>query len=221
MPEKKNKINNNPVLIDFLEFMLLRDSLRRPTIHDCITRFNYILGQLSTNNIRFNSPRKMENPRGSPFKGSFIGASPQNKAQEPAKAAASIPGLAQVDELVIPKANYGYVLSESRYFTENATKITEHLYIGSYVASLNKEKLKNQLDITYIINCTEAPNAFPGHFEYLQLRMVDEPRQDLLGHLDAVFGFLQEAQKNKGNVFIHSERGQSRCAALAVYVIYA
>lgn len=223
LPEKKMKINNNPVLIDFLEFMLLRDSLRRPTIHDCITRFNYILGQLSTNNIRFNSPRKMEQQqRSSPFKGSFIGGAPQSSGKGAAEAskAAQAGGLAQVDELVIPKANYGYVLSESRYFTENATKITEHLYIGSYVASLNKEKLKNQLDITYIINCTEAPNAFPGHFEYLQLRMVDEPRQDLLGHLDAVFSFLQEAQKNKGNVFIHSEKGQSRCAALAMYAIH-
>jgi hypothetical protein len=71
---------------------------------------------------------------------------------------------------VVPKGTYGYVLSESRHFMENPSQITEDMFIGSYVSALNKDLLKHKLEITAVINCTEAPNAHPGHFDYLQVR---------------------------------------------------
>lgn len=49
-------INNNTVLIEFLEFMLWRDPLRRPGIKDVIHRFSHILSTL-TNKPTVNSPR--------------------------------------------------------------------------------------------------------------------------------------------------------------------
>jgi hypothetical protein len=164
---------------------------------------------------------------------------------------------------LVPKGNYGYILSESRYFigvfcrhpdaythidilfgffffllafdkltklltcvpSENPTKITDHIYIGSYVAAMNRDKLKKELDIVSIINCTEAPNAFPGHFEYLHLRLLDEPKQvpisirptmyaasepvskfsqDILGVLGSVFDFIDQTIKRGGKVQRHA-----------------
>ena len=84
------------------------------------------------------------------------------------------------------------------------------------------DKLKKELDITSIVNCTDAPNAFPGHFEYLQLKLHDELKQEIVPVFETVFNFINETVQRGGKVFIHSERGQSRCAALAIaYIMHS
>ena len=48
-PEKMEKIDNNPLLREFLLFVLCRDPRMRPSIADVIQRFKYVRGLLSTN----------------------------------------------------------------------------------------------------------------------------------------------------------------------------
>ena len=46
--EKRERIDNNPVLIEFLEYIFNRNPAYRPSIQDVIQRFKYVRRQLTS-----------------------------------------------------------------------------------------------------------------------------------------------------------------------------
>jgi len=105
---------------------------------------------------------------------------------------------------------------EHRYFMGTPSMITPSLYISSYNPSLDKHLLKNTLHITHIINCTGSPNAFPDHFEYLHLKLHDDPSQDIWQPLPRVLDFIRDALLHRGKILVFSDKGVSRSAALVI-----
>jgi hypothetical protein len=52
--------------------------------------------------------------------------------------------------------------------------------------------------------------------QQLRIAIDDADHEDLLIHMRTACEFIEKAVKDGGNVLIHSERGQSRSAAVAV-----
>jgi protein-tyrosine phosphatase len=63
-PEKIEKIDNNPILVDFIRFILTRDPLRRPSTQDVIKRFKWVREKLTSTSAgicpRLPTPRDRE-----------------------------------------------------------------------------------------------------------------------------------------------------------------
>lgn len=70
--------------------------------------------------------------------------------------------------------------------------------------------MRNQLDITHIVNCTEHKNPWPTYFKYIQVKFEDSVHQDILPHLGHVNEFIRNAIQQKGKIFIYSDQGISR-----------
>ena len=103
--------------------------------------------------------------------------------------------------------------AERLYFMEKCTKITENLYLGSITVAQQRDFLRNQLDITHIVNCTEQKNPYPTHFKYIQVKIPDTATQDILLHFGHINEFVRNAFNQKGKVLIYSDQGVSRSAA--------
>jgi hypothetical protein len=71
--------------------------------------------------------------------------------------------------------------------------------------------------VTHMVNATTSPPSFPGEFEYLDLQLQDEARQQLTPLLPRFLDFVRSAlEEQNGCVLIYSDRGVSRAAALAI-----
>lgn len=64
-----------------------------------------------------------------------------------------------------------------------------------------------------------VPNSFEGDIEYLTLRLLDTPSEDMLSVFYDVFDFIENARAAGGKVFVHCSQGVSRSAALVIAYI--
>lgn len=135
-----------------------------------------------------------------------VRSGPQPKAQ-PQQTLLKLPSVSMSkssDWLLDPPQDIEF--PEHEYFMRTPSQITPFLYVSSYNPTLDKSLLKHQLLITHIINCTGSPNAFPDHFEYLQLKLHDENYQDILQPLPRSFEFIRDALSHNGRVLIYSDK---------------
>ncbi|QQP41970.1 Uncharacterized protein FKW44_016494, partial [Caligus rogercresseyi] len=97
-----------------------------------------------------------------------------------------------------------------------ASKIVDHVYLGSEWNASNLDELKAN-GITHILNVTrEIDNFFPATFEYRNIRVFDEEATDLLKYFDETYRFVRKAQDAQGKVLIHCKMGISRSATLTM-----
>lgn len=90
-----------------------------------------------------------------------------------------------------PQDNYRKILS----------RITSFLYIGSAVASRDRELLKAH-QITHIINLTRSPNAFPNDYIYEAIPLRDTAHENLtMEIIQRAVKFINKAKHAKGNYY--------------------
>ncbi|ESP00970.1 hypothetical protein LOTGIDRAFT_140154, partial [Lottia gigantea] len=96
---------------------------------------------------------------------------------------------------------------------DQASQITDFLYLGSEWNAANVKELKS-LGIGYILNITrEIDNFFQGMFQYKNIRLYDRPESDLLQHWNKTYDFIDRARKNNSKVLVHCKMGISRSAS--------
>lgn len=86
-------------------------------------------------------------------------------------------------------------------------------------------KIRLNLSITFIVffrvrhilNVTrEIDNFFPGMFNYLNVRVYDDEKTDLLKHWDKTFKYITNAKKEGSKVLVHCKMGVSRSASVVI-----
>ena len=99
------------------------------------------------------------------------------------------------------------------YFSRNSIDhIIDNIYLGDYRCASNHSLLK-QNEIKYIINCSKhVPCLFKDDFEYLELELEDNSKQEIGEAIQKALEFI----KPDGNVFIHCKMGVSRSASIVL-----
>jgi protein-tyrosine phosphatase len=197
------------MLVDFLEFVCTRDPSRRPTLEDVQLRFEMIKNPSLV--AAFNRQNIFSREQ------NHVAVSGGNKPL----AAPQAP--LEADHEPLRVAAHVLQLADARYYMENPSMITSQIYLGSYTAALNLELLKKKLEITHILNCSLAPNAYPNRFTYLQLPLRDTPGQDLITEaIPNAIQFFQSVLAQGGRIFVHSDKGNSRSAAIVIaWIMFA
>ncbi|XP_014285480.1 protein phosphatase Slingshot [Halyomorpha halys] len=99
---------------------------------------------------------------------------------------------------------------------DEATEIFPHVYLGSEWNASNLEEL-NKNGVCHILNVTrEIDNFFPGMFDYLNIRVYDDEKTDLLKHWDNTFKYISKAKKEGSKVLVHCKMGVSRSASVVI-----
>ncbi|XP_070169933.1 protein phosphatase Slingshot isoform X1 [Polyergus mexicanus] len=96
------------------------------------------------------------------------------------------------------------------------TEIFDHVYLGSEWNASNLEELQKN-GVRHILNVTrEIDNFFPGMFTYLNVRVYDDEKTDLLKHWDNTFKYITKAKMEGSKVLVHCKMGVSRSASVVI-----
>eukprot|EP00798_Chlamydomonas_sp_ICE-L_P001790 gene1790-33210_t len=99
---------------------------------------------------------------------------------------------------------------------DNPMKIVPGLYLGSFMAEQNLDKLKTE-GITHVLCVANDLDAsHPDEFKYLQIMISDRPTSDLVTHFPKCFAFIDEAIEQQGSVLVHCMAGVSRSASVVI-----
>ncbi|KAJ9591730.1 hypothetical protein L9F63_001758, partial [Diploptera punctata] len=75
----------------------------------------------------------------------------------------------------------------------------------------------SNMRVHHILNVTrEIDNFFPGMFNYLNIRVYDDEKTDLLKHWDNTFKYISKARKEGSKVLVHCKMGVSRSASVVI-----
>ncbi|XP_071545643.1 uncharacterized protein ssh isoform X2 [Panulirus ornatus] len=97
-----------------------------------------------------------------------------------------------------------------------ATEIFPHVYLGSEWNASNLEELQNN-GVGYILNVTkEIDNFYPGTFDYLNIRVYDDEKTELLKHWDRTFRYISQVKEKESKVLVHCKMGISRSASVVI-----
>ncbi|KAL3267741.1 hypothetical protein HHI36_006868 [Cryptolaemus montrouzieri] len=88
--------------------------------------------------------------------------------------------------------------------------------LGSEWNASNFEELRKN-GVGHILNVTkEIDNFFPGTFDYLNIRVYDDEKTDLLKHWDDTFKYITKARNEGSKVLVHCKMGVSRSASVVI-----
>ena len=99
-------------------------------------------------------------------------------------------------------------------------RVAAHLYVGSTVISRDVNLLR-AIGITHVLNTGGTSNWAGSRLglSLMQRDIADEHGWPLAPHLDETFEFIDSARTSGGACFVCSDRGVSRCAAIAAYYL--
>ncbi|XP_072387537.1 protein phosphatase Slingshot isoform X2 [Diabrotica undecimpunctata] len=96
------------------------------------------------------------------------------------------------------------------------TEIFDHVYLGSEWNASNYEELQRN-GVGHILNVTrEIDNFFPGTFDYLNVRVYDDEKTDLLKHWDDTYKYITKVRDQGSKVLVHCKMGVSRSASVVI-----
>lgn len=124
------------------------------------------------------------------------------------------------DELNMDLAEYKSFIDEEMLTIlgqmDAPTEIFDHVYLGSEWNASNLEELRRN-GVRHILNVTrEIDNFFPGVFDYLNIRVYDDEKTDLLKHWDNTYKYIHKAEKEGSKVLVHCKMGISRSASVVI-----
>ncbi|CZT18730.1 uncharacterized protein RCC_04574 [Ramularia collo-cygni] len=92
------------------------------------------------------------------------------------------------------------------------------LYIGGLHALFQKQDLFKKERITHIVSVIDFDlyeNDTFSHYKRIQIKLDDDPNENLLEHFPATNAFISDALKDgTGRVFVHCAMGKSRSATI-------
>ena len=91
-----------------------------------------------------------------------------------------------------------------------ASKITENIFQGNHIASLNKADLKAN-GITHILCAGNSLKCyFKNEYKYLKIDVDDTEYENMLPEFQRAFEFIDDCITNGGKILIHCAAGISR-----------
>jgi hypothetical protein len=99
-------------------------------------------------------------------------------------------------------------------------RVAPHLYVGTTLISRDVNLLR-AIGITHVLNAGGTSNWAGSRLglELMQRDIADESGWPLAPHLQETFEFIERARASGGACLVCSERGISRCSAVAAYYL--
>lgn len=96
-------------------------------------------------------------------------------------------------------------------------EIVPGVFLGNGTAA-NDRAMLAAAGITHVVNAasSKVPSPFVGELKYLNLDVLDDPREQLLPYVSQVEAFVRKAKADGGRVLIHCRLGQSRSPSLLI-----
>lgn len=139
-------------------------------------------------------------------------------------------GLALV--LVVAGLSTALLLCDGTFYTAHAeiytrsgweaNEVRPGLFVGSLKSARDWEGLQEH-GVTAVLNAVAVkfPDKFPGHFESMDVYMVDRKCQDLLSYLPATTSWLMEQARRNQTILVHCEEGRSRSVSIMIAYLMA
>jgi predicted protein tyrosine phosphatase len=87
-------------------------------------------------------------------------------------------------------------------------EVVENLFVSDIRGAMDKN-LKEKNKITHILSCCDVDSF--ENVEQLRIPVVDVEIENFTKHFEKCSNFIKEGRE-KGNVLVHCNAGQSRCA---------
>jgi len=228
--ERKARIRNNEMILEFLKFIFIRKPDCRPTLKEVIIRFEEMVNQ--TAGTKFQRLGKEFGKTAVPV---FIVEG--REAIESILELDNIPYLHEGFEnqatdndilyTTLSMTNgrngiHGYEYeTDTQYFSQHVTKVNNYIYFGNELSTKNKDFLR-ELDITHVLCCSlrQANPSLVYYFDYTHIPLVHQPPSDqMFTNFEKCVEFIKKAKKVKGKIFIHNN-GRSPDPSVTLVIAY-
>lgn len=98
----------------------------------------------------------------------------------------------------------------------HSSKITDSIYLGSYSAAQNKQKLQ-MIGITHILVAGKYLTInFPYDFVYTSFDVEDYDQEEISTYFEAAYKFIDDCVENGGKILVHCAAGISRSSTFVI-----
>lgn len=105
---------------------------------------------------------------------------------------------------------------------DEATEITEQLYIGPLTIARDLEALKKLKISAVICAAAEGRKFFPDEFDYFEMPQLVEQTcgaDNIVNALDDIWSFASEKLSSDKRIFVHCVHGRTRSSSILSYLL--